>query len=59
MSIVLKSLAKEWLSLDVLVPEEVTRSEAVYWFLALLELVRLGQAAVRLNDDDVEFSRAA
>ncbi len=59
MAIVLKRIAKEWLSLDVLVPEEVTRSEAVYWFLALLELVRLGQIGVRLNEGDVEFARAA
>lgn len=59
MAIVLMSLAKEWLSLDVLIPVEVTRTEAVYWFLALLELIRLGQASVRLRDDDVEFARAA
>lgn len=59
MSIVLKSLVKDWLSLDLLVPEEITRSEAVYWFLALLELVRLGQANVRLHENDVEFARAA
>lgn len=59
MSVVLRSLAKEWLSLDVLVPEDITRSDAVYWFLALLELVRLGQANVRLHNDDVEFARAA
>jgi segregation and condensation protein A len=59
MSVVLKTLAKEWLSLDVLVPEEITRSEAVYWFLALLELIRLGQASVRLHNNDVEFARAA
>jgi hypothetical protein len=59
MSVVLKALAKEWLSLDVLVPEDITRSEAVYWFLALLELIRLGQASVRLHESEVEFARAA
>lgn len=59
MAVVLKALAREWSSLDLLVPDEVTRSEAVYWFLALLELVRLGQANVRLHDADVEFARAA
>jgi len=59
MRIVLKTLVKSWISLDSLVPEEVTRSEAVYWFLALLELVRLGQASVRLHENDVEFARAA
>lgn len=59
MSIVLKAIAKEWLSLDILVPDDVTRSDAVYWFLALLELVRLGQVGVRVSDGDVEFARAA
>jgi segregation and condensation protein A len=59
MSIVLKSLAKEWLSLDLLVPDDITRSEAVYWFLALLELVRLGQVNVRMHDAEVEFAQAA
>ncbi len=59
MSVVLKSLAKEWLSLDVIVPDDITRSDAVYFFLALLELVRLGQASVRLGETEVEFARAA
>ena len=59
MAVVLKALAKDWLSLDVIVPDEVTRTEAVYWFLALLELVRTGQAHVRVQEEDVEFARAA
>ena len=59
MSLVLKSLAKKWLSLDLLVPVEITRCEAVYWFLALLELMRLGQARARLRDEDVEFALAS
>jgi segregation and condensation protein A len=59
MKIVLKSLATKWLSLNSLVPEDITRTDAVYWFLAILELVRLGQASVRLHDKDVEFARAA
>ena len=40
MSLVMKSLAQEWLSLEVLIPERITRSEAVYWFLAILELLK-------------------
>lgn len=57
MAIVMKALAKDWLALDLLVPREITRSEAVYWFLALLELVRLGQVMVRTAEADVEFAR--
>ncbi|HTQ09841.1 MAG TPA: segregation/condensation protein A [Fimbriimonadaceae bacterium] len=59
MSLVLKSLARKWLSLDLLVPPEISRSEAVYWFLALLELMRLGQAKARMREDEVEFALAS
>ncbi len=59
MALVLQRLASKWLSLDMLIPDEVTRSDAVYWFLALLELMRLGQAKARVHVDDVEFARAA
>jgi segregation and condensation protein A len=59
MAVVLKGLAKEFSSLNMIIPDEVTRGEAVYWFLALLELVRLGQVNVRTTQDDVEFARAA
>jgi hypothetical protein len=34
---------------------DFTRSEVVWWFLALLELIRLGQARVDLKDGDVRF----
>jgi chromatin segregation and condensation protein Rec8/ScpA/Scc1 (kleisin family) len=57
MGIVLATLTKEWKTLDALIAEPFTRSEVVYWFLALLELVRLGQAAVRLQEENVEFAR--
>ncbi len=56
MKVVLKVLSSEWRTLEELVTGPFTRSEVVYWFLALLELVRLGQAAVRLNEEDVQFS---
>jgi len=36
-----------------------TREEAVYWFLALLELIRLGQVAAQIFDDgEVAFARS-
>ena len=58
MGVVLKALTKEFRSLEAIVTEPFTKTEAVYWFLALLELIRLGQAAVRLEEEKVEFARA-
>ncbi|MGV3616078.1 MAG: segregation and condensation protein A [Fimbriimonas sp.] len=59
MEVVLGSMGEEWRTLDILVPEPFTRVEAVYWFLALLELIRLGQVQARITEEDVEFARAA
>lgn len=56
MKVVIRRLTKEWLPLDRLIVGAFTREDAVYWFLALLELIRLGQAAVRLREDEVEFA---
>ena len=58
MELVLSALTPEWTTLEVLVPVPFTREDAVYWFLGLLELVRLGQARARLGERDVEFVRA-
>lgn len=58
MRIVLHALSDEWRSLEDMVQDPFTRSEAVYWFLALLELIRLGQAAVKIEGEDVVFARA-
>ena len=57
MSIVLKALPEFPASLDVIVIGEFTRTEAVWWFLALLELIRLGQAIVTLGDGEPLFGR--
>jgi segregation and condensation protein A len=59
MKLVLRALKTEWSLLEELVPTPFTREEAVYWFLALLELIRIGQASVRLFNEDVQFARAA
>jgi len=59
MRIVLHVLSNEWRSLEQLVTEPFTRSEAVYWFLALLELIRLGQASAKLEGEEVLFARAS
>ncbi len=56
MVIVLRSLTSSWRSLEEMVPEPFTREDAVYWFLSLLELIRLGQAAVKLEGDSVLFA---
>jgi segregation and condensation protein A len=58
MRIVLHALSDQWRTLDNLVEEPFTRYEAVYWFLALLELIRLGQAAAKIEGEDVVFARA-
>ncbi len=57
MSIVRGALQQQPLPLDDLVVGEFTRAEAVWWFLALLELIRLGQARVRLEGESVLFQR--
>ena len=56
--LVAAALRPDWTSLERLVPTPFTREDAVYWFLGLLELVRIGTARARLGEDDVEFARA-
>lgn len=58
MTLVMQSLGKAWMTFDGLVPAEATRTATVFWFLAILELLRLGQAKMRLRADTVEFTRA-
>lgn len=58
MGVVLKVLPSEFSTLESLIVGEFTRSEVVWWFLALLELIRLGQARVRLKSGEIEFARA-
>lgn len=57
METVWDSLTDEFTSLIDLVPAPFTRSEAVWWFLSLLELIRHGRAVLELGDDDVLFRR--
>ncbi|MBL8066946.1 MAG: hypothetical protein JNM28_00685 [Armatimonadetes bacterium] len=57
MVLVLRELRDIPLPLEDLIPGEFTRSEVVWWFLALLELIRLGQASVTMQDCTVRFSR--
>jgi segregation and condensation protein A len=55
MQAVLLAVGTEWKTLGQLVSEPFTRAEAVYWFLALLELIRIGKVFARVVSDDVEF----
>jgi segregation and condensation protein A len=57
MRAVLLAVGTEWKTLAELVAEPFTRSEAVYWFLALLELIRIGKVSARVEGDDVLFGR--
>lgn len=57
MGIVIRALPDKFLPLDQIVTGEFTRSEVVWWFLALLELIRLGQAKVAVQEGDVRFRR--
>lgn len=57
MEIVMRRLGPGWVELDDLVGESFERVEIVWTFLAILELVRLGQVQVRFGSDTAEFSR--
>ncbi|MDI9638866.1 hypothetical protein QPK87_28340 [Kamptonema cortianum] len=59
MVVVLKALPENFETLDSIVVGEFTRSEVVWWFLALLELIRLGQARVIIHDREVKFARGS
>jgi chromatin segregation and condensation protein Rec8/ScpA/Scc1 (kleisin family) len=57
MGSVLLTLSYDWKTLSDLVPRESSREDVVYWFLSLLELMRLGQASARIVGEEVEFAR--
>lgn len=56
MRLVLGRLTKTWSGLESLMPEAYTKTDAVYCFLAVLELIRLGQVSLSVHDDDVQFA---
>ena len=57
MAVVLLTLTPNYQRIDELFVGEYTRTDAVYWFLSLLELIRLGKAAVMLQGEDVLFAK--
>lgn len=58
MTLVLEALSDAPQPLDALLTEPFTFLDAVYWFLALLELIRLGQAVASIEGEDVLFARS-
>jgi len=59
MKAILRVLDDQWRNLADLLPQPFTRVDAVFAFLAVLELLRLGQAAVRVTDREALFARPA
>jgi segregation and condensation protein A len=55
---VLLRLSREWENFEMLVTGEASREDAVYVFLSLLELIRIGSVQARLSGEMVEFSLA-
>lgn len=56
---VMKALPQEFTPLEEIMTGDFYRSDVVWWFLALLELIRLGQARVRLEESTVLFARGS
>lgn len=52
------ALQPGYLTLAQLMPEGETREETVWWFLALLELIRLGRAVVIVEEEVARFACA-
>lgn len=56
MDIVARSLPSDFTPLEQIIVDPFTRQEVIWWFLALLELIRLGQAQFRVEGDQVLFA---
>ncbi len=59
MKLVLAAITADWIKLENLITQPYTRTDAVYWFLALLEPTTTppGPGLGGVEDDEVEFSR--
>ncbi|MEZ0324660.1 MAG: ScpA family protein, partial [Fimbriimonas sp.] len=56
MRMVILVLSQEWQSLEDIIEPVFSRSDLVYWFLALLELMRIGQVLARVSEGNVQFT---
>jgi segregation and condensation protein A len=57
MRVVLLALTKEFRPIESLFTGTYSRNDAVYWFLALLELIRLHRVAVQVEAEEVLFAK--
>jgi hypothetical protein len=57
MNVVLAEIGDEFRSLEDLMADKLTVTECVYWFLAILELVRLGRLRLRKVDEVIQVGR--
>jgi chromatin segregation and condensation protein Rec8/ScpA/Scc1 (kleisin family) len=58
MASLLRNLGPNPKSMRDVFPERLVRSDAVFWFLGLLELIRLAQVRVHRSEDDLLFARS-
>lgn len=58
MRVVLSALTSEFKPLEDAIPSPYTREDAVYWFLAILELIRLARVNIRVTETEVAFAKA-
>jgi segregation and condensation protein A len=58
MRLVLSALTSTFKPLEELITAPYTREDAVYWFLAILELIRLGRVNVQADEQEVRFASA-
>lgn len=56
MTLAQRALRASWRAMEAMVEGPLTRMEAVWWFLALLELIRLGQARARVTEGELLFA---
>lgn len=58
MAHLLRNLGTTPKSMSEAFPVRLSRSDAVFWFLGLLELIRLAQVRVHRSEDDLLFARS-
>jgi segregation and condensation protein A len=58
MRIVIRRVTDDWQSLEELIEGPFGRQDVVYWFLAILELMRVGKVNALVDGEDVRFATA-
>lgn len=57
MRVVLAAIPSSFTRLEDVLPERYTVEDAVYWFISILELVRLGQCGLRVEEEEILLAR--